>query len=128
MKKILNNKRKEYEPPPSINKWGWKYHHIGIPTNKSMPGEKYIDGLKMYVTGFDTSPYGIEWMRFEEDSPISELIKTVPHIAFEVDDIEKAIGDKEILTGVHTISGGIRVAMIIDNGAPVELLEFNKRK
>ncbi len=128
MKKILNNKRKDHEQPLSINKWGWMFHHIGIPTNKSMVGEKYIDGLKMYVTGFDTSPYGIEWMRFEEDSPISELIKTIPHIAFEVDDIEKVVGDKEVLTDVHTISGGIRVAMISDNGAPVELLEFNKRK
>ncbi len=128
MKKNLIYKRKDHEQPLSINKWGWKFHHIGIPTNKPMPGEKYIDGLKMYVTGFDTSPYGIEWMRFEEGSPISELIKTVPHIAFEVYDIEKAIGNKEVLTDVYTISGGIRVAMISDNGAPVELLEFSKRK
>ena len=126
MEKNLSYKRKEYEPPLSINKWGWKFHHIGIPTNKPMPGDKYIDGLKMYVKGFDTSPYGIEWMRFEDDSPIFELIKTVPHIAFEVDDIEKAIEGKKILTDVHTISDGIRVAMIIDNGAPIELLEFGK--
>ena len=126
MKKILNNKRKEYEPPVSIKKWEWRFHHIGIPTNKSMPDERYIESLKMYVTGFDTSSYGIEWMRFEEDSPISELIKTVPHIAFEVDDIDEALQGKEVITEAYTISDGIKVAMIVDNGAPIELLEFGK--
>ena len=128
MEKILSYIRKEYEPPISINKWGWKYHHIGIPTSKQLPNEKYIEGLKMYVAGFDTSPYGVEWMRFEDDSPISELIKTVPHIAFEVDDMEKALEGKEILTEAHTISRGIKVAMIKHDGAPIELLEFGKRK
>jgi hypothetical protein len=124
MKNNLSCNRKEYEPPLSINKWGWKFHHIGIPTNKKMPNEKYIEGLKIYVVGFDTSPYGIEWMRFEKESPISELIKTVPHIAFEVDNMEKALEGKEILTEAHTISRGIKVAMIKHDGAPIELLEF----
>ena len=128
MGKNLSYKRKEYEPPVSINKWEWRFHHIGIPTNKPMPDERYIEILKMYVTGFDTSPYGIEWMRFEEDSPISELIQTVPHIAFEVDNMEDALVGKEVITEAHTISAGIKVAMIIDNGAPIELLEFGKRK
>ncbi len=128
MKKNFNYKRKDDEPPISINKWGWKFHHIGIPTNKKMLNEKYIEGLKIYVTGFETSPYGIEWMRFEKESPISELIKTVPHIAFEVDHMEKALEGKEVLTEAHTISKGIKVAMIVDNGAPIELLEFGKRK
>ncbi len=123
MEKNLSYKRKEYEPPVSINKWGWKFHHIGIPTNKTMPGEKYIESLKMYVTEFDTS---LEWMRFEDDSPISELIQTVPHIAFEVNDMEKALEGKEVLTEAHTISRGIKVAMIKHDEAPIELLEFSK--
>ena len=76
------------------------------------------------LPGFETSPYGIEWMRFEKESPISELIKTVPHIAFEVDNIEEALEGKEVISKAHTISEGIKVAMIIDNGAPIELLEF----
>jgi len=126
MEKNLSYKRKDYEPPLSINKWGWRFHHLGIPTNKKMPNEKYIEGLKIYVTGFETSPYGIEWMRFEKESPISELIKTVPHIAFEVDDMEKALKGKEILTEAHPISRGIKVAMIKHDGAPIELLEISK--
>jgi hypothetical protein len=80
----------------------------------------------MYVSGFDTSPYGIEWMRFESDSPISELIQTVPHIAFEVDNLEAEIKGKELLGAVSEPSEGVRVAMFVDNGAPVELLQFRK--
>lgn len=49
-----------------------------------MPNEKYLSQFKFYVSAFNTSPFGIEWMRFEPDSPFYELIKTVPHIAFEV--------------------------------------------
>lgn len=128
MENHIKNYRKDYELPAAVDKWGWRFHHLGIPTTKQLPGEKYIKGLKIFVTGFDTSPYGIEWMRFEEDSPISEIVKTIPHLAFEVEDINKAIEGKNILTDVHSISEGIKVAMILDNDAPVELLEFSTGK
>ncbi len=63
---------------------------------------KYISTqFKLYVSGFDTSPYGIEWMRYEPDSPIDELIKSVPHIAFEVDDLESEL-QKHDLQDYHT--------------------------
>jgi hypothetical protein len=91
-----------------------------------MPDEKYIPHLKMYVTGFESSPYGIEWMRFEEDCPISEIVKTLPHIAFVVDDLEKAIEGKELIGEPNIPSTGIRVAMIKHHGVPVELMEFEK--
>ena len=104
-----------------------KYHHIGIPTNKPIKGEVYLKEYKVYHCGYDKSEYGIEWMRFEDDSPITELIRTVPHIAFEVDDLDAEIQGKKIIGEVTSTSEGVRIAMIIDNGAPVELLEFKKR-
>jgi hypothetical protein len=97
-----------------------------VPTDTSRPGEQYLEQYKMYVSGFETSPYGIEWMRFEPDSPVSELVKTVPHIAFEVDDLDAALVGKRILAEPSSPSAGVRVAMIVDDGAPVELLEFRK--
>lgn len=118
--------RKDHEPP-AVTRRGWRYHHVGIPTREPKAGERYLAHLGMYVSGFETSPYGIEWMRFDPDSPISELIRTVPHIAFEVDDLDVAIVGKELLGDVSEPSAGVRVAMIVDNGAPVELLEFRKR-
>jgi hypothetical protein len=76
--------RPDHELPESVSDWGWKYHHLGIPTKKKMPEETYLPQFKFYVSGFSTSPFGIEWMRFEKGSPISKLIQTVPHITFEV--------------------------------------------
>ena len=117
-------KRMDHEPPSATNDYGWRYHHLGIPTTKVHSNETYLERYKMYVSGFDTSPFGIEWMRFEPDSPISKLIQTVPHIAFEVDDLDSAIIDKELIGDITSPSKGARVAMILDNGAPVELIEF----
>jgi len=117
--------RRDHEPPAVALK-GWRYHHLGIPTDKPRTGEQYLQPFKMYVSGFKTSPYGIEWMRFEPDSPISELIRTIPHIAFEVDNLDAEIRGKQLIGGVSKPSAGVRVAMIVDNGAPVELLEFRK--
>jgi len=67
--------RQDHEPPSAIAQRGWRYHHLGIPTTTPRPQETYLAQLKMYVSGFETSPYGVEWMRFEPDCPVSGLCK-----------------------------------------------------
>jgi hypothetical protein len=126
----MKNERYEHEQPESIEKWGWKYHHLGIPTEQIMPDEHYLPQFRFYVSGFGTSPFGIEWMRFEKDSPIDQLIQTVPHLAFEVADIDYELAEHhlKVLTSPNHPGQGIRVAMIEHNGAPVELIEFEKNK
>jgi hypothetical protein len=126
LQKDMTKKRKDNEPPIAISKMGMRFHHIGIPTTESKPNEKYLEQYKFYVSGFETSEFGIEWMRFEEGSPISEIIQKIPHIAFEVDNLDLAIQDREIIGKIGSPSKGVRVAMIIENGAPVELIEFEK--
>ncbi|MCL2074756.1 MAG: hypothetical protein FWH18_12610 [Marinilabiliaceae bacterium] len=123
--------RQDNEMPKAIDRWGWKYHHLGVPTSIKFPNEKYLPQFKFYVSGFESSPFGIEWMRFEADSTIHKLIQTVPHIAFEVEnlDYELSTRDFKILGTVsNSPSDGVRVAMIEHNGAPVELIEFDKNK
>ena len=122
--------RKEFELPEVTNNWAWKYHHIGIPTKEIKPNERYIEHLKFYVSGFPESPFGIEWMRFETDSPIHQLVQQVPHIAFEVDNLDLELSKRtfKILTKPNLPSAGVRVAMIEHNGAPVELMEFIDKK
>ncbi|MBI5730805.1 MAG: hypothetical protein HY963_06680 [Ignavibacteriales bacterium] len=103
-----------------------KYHHLGIPTKEKHDGETYLKEFKVYASGYDTSPYKIEWMRFEQDSPAPELVKTVPHIAFEVDDLNETIKGKNILIESNSPSPGITVAFIVDNDAPVEFLQIDR--
>jgi hypothetical protein len=103
-----------------------KYHHLGIPTDVPREGERYLEEFGMYVSGYGESEYNIEWMRFEPGSPVHELIRTVPHIGFEVDDLDAAIAGKEVIVEPNCPSEGVRVAFIVDNGAPVEFLEMEK--
>ena len=118
--------RKDHEQPAATSLHGWRYHHVGIPTVVPRPGECYLEQFKMHVSAFETSPCGIQWMRFEPDSPVHPLIQSVPHVAFEVADLQAALEGKEILTAPNSPSEGVTGAMIIDNGAPVELLEFRR--
>lgn len=124
---ISSKKRRDHEPPVAVAEWGWRYHHLGIPRTDPRPGERNLEHLGIHVSGFETSPYGIEWIRFGPNSAVSELVRTVPHIAFEVDDLEEALRGKEVLSPPSSPSEGVRVAMIVHDGAPIELLEFRER-
>jgi hypothetical protein len=99
---------------------------MGVPTDVQRPDEIHLAEYGLYVSGFSTSPYGVEWMRFEKSSPLPELIKTVPHLAFEVDDLEAALEGQEVIYPPGSPSEGVRAAMIVDNGAPIELIWFRK--
>jgi len=100
-----------------------EYHHIGIPTQTARDGERHLARFKMYVSGYETSAYGVEWMRFEPDCPLPRLVQTVPHVAFRVDDLDAALQGQQVLIAPNSPSPGIRVAFIVENGAPIELLE-----
>lgn len=125
----MKKMRLDNEPPLATSEWGWKYHHTGIPTRRKIPGETYLDKFKLYKSGFETSPFGIEWMRYEKNSPVNKLIQSVPHLAFEVTDIEYelSIHRFNVISKPESNFEGIKVAMIEHNGAPIELIEFEKK-
>ncbi len=103
-----------------------KYHHVGVPTSRDLPEEDYIPELKLSASGYYNNSYGIEWMRFDEDCPLPELVKTIPHVAFVVEDIQKAINSKNVIIEPNSPTDGVTVAFIEDNGAPIEFLQFDK--
>ena len=100
------------------------YHHIGIPTDQPRAGERALPGFKTFVVGHEHSEYGVEWMRFEAGAPVPELVRQVAHVAFEVSDLDAELQGREILIAPNTPSAGVRVAFIVENGAPIELIEF----
>jgi hypothetical protein len=129
LQSILNEFRKDDELPGVISKLGWRYHHIGIPTHEIRPDEEHLAQFKLFKSGFSTNPFGIEWMRFEPDCPLHNIIKTIPHVAFEVDDLDAALEGQEIIFPPGSPSDGVRSAMIVHQGAPIELISFkNKAK
>jgi hypothetical protein len=103
-----------------------KYHHLGIPTKTPIEGEVYLKDYHVYHAGYDKSEYGIEWMRYEEGCNLPEIVKTLPHVAFEVDDIYEAIKGKHVIIEPNSPSEGIIVAFIEENGAPIEFIQVTR--
>lgn len=101
-----------------------KYHHLGIPTDTPQTGETYLPRYGLYCTDHRRNPHGIQWMRYEQDSPLPELVKTVPHVAFEVDDLEAALKGQQVIIEPNSPSEGVMVAFVVCDGAPVEFLQF----
>lgn len=88
-----------------------------------MPNEYYFESYKVYLTPYDTSEFHIQWCRYEEGSTFPELVKTIPHVAFIVDNLEEAIKGKKVLYRPFTPVENWHVAFIEECGAPVELIE-----
>ena len=103
-----------------------KYHHLGIPTHETHPDETHLPHLALHCTDHESNPFGIQWMRFDPDCPLPEIVKTLPHVAFEVDDLAEALVGHEILIEPNSPSDGVRVAFVLCDGAPVEFLQFVK--
>jgi hypothetical protein len=101
-----------------------KYHHIGIPTRTARSGETHLEELGVFCTDHENNPFGVQWMRYEEGCTLPELVRTVPHVAFEVDDLQRAIAGMEVLIQPNSPSPGVLVAFVVCEGAPVEFLQF----
>ena len=101
----------------------FKYHHLGIPTDEVKENEVYLDEFKMYVSGYDTSEYKIEWLRILPESNLPDLVKNVSHVAFEVDDVNEAIKNKNVIIQPNSPSPEYLVAFIEENGAPIEFIQ-----
>ncbi len=100
----------------------YSFHHTGIPSQQVRPNERYSAAASMY-TADNGGQFRIQWHRFEPDSPLHPLIKTLPHVAFKVDDLQAAIAGEEVILGPYEPIDGYRVAMINDQGVPVELIQ-----
>ena len=102
------------------------FHHIGIPTAQKHDNEIYLDSIKLHITDAGANEHHIEWVRAEAGCPLHLLIKSVPHVAYEVDDLEEAIQGRRVIAAPFEPIPGVCVAFIEDQGAPVEFLCVRK--
>jgi hypothetical protein len=101
-----------------------QFEHIGIFTPAKKPNERFVAASKVWVTDFQNHPYGVEWLR--TDRPFKG---PNPHVAFRVDNIEKAAAAaKGFKTFGKPFDAGIaRVAFYQTvDGASVEFMEYYK--
>ena len=102
----------------------YRYHHMGVPTSEQRPGEHYSSTFRMYTSGGeDPGGFRIQFHRFESGSCLHPLIQSTPHVAFQVNDLEAAVADEHLLLGPYEPFSDFRVAIIEDEGVPIELIQ-----
>ncbi|MCU8076891.1 MULTISPECIES: VOC family protein [unclassified Shewanella] len=101
------------------------FHHVGIPITERLPDKTYNAGLKMHATGYFESPYAMEWMEFDKDSPLPEIIRTQPHIGYVVEDLQKAIKGRKVILEPTSPCNGVTVAFVLEGRDLVEFLQFD---
>ena len=102
------------------------FHHVGIPVKEKMPGMSYNKELKLFTTDYFQNPYGIEWMYFDHDNPLPNIIKDMPHVAYKVDNLIEAIKGKHIIIAPASPTKGVTVAFILDEMNLIEFLQFDQ--
>ncbi len=107
-------------------KEGFKFSHWGMPTNEEKPGMTYLADIKVAISDFAASPYAIEWLKFDADSPMPKLIQSTGHVAFEVDSLADAMAGQKVLVEPFPVGDNLTCAFIEGDGFAVELMEFKK--
>ena len=106
----------------------YKYHHVGIPTKIKQRGMIDIPRLGIAASDHESNPFGIQWMKYNARCAVPDLVRALPHVAFEVNDLKAALRGKKVLIRPNSPSPGVLVAFIEEAGAPVEFLEFTDRR
>lgn len=104
----------------------YTFSHIGIPTKEEKDWDGYYEPGKIHYTDFKTDEFRVEWVKFDADSPMPKMMRTMPHIAYIVNNIEEALLGKDILVETFSPGKGVRVAFISHNGSPVEFMEISE--
>ena len=103
------------------------FDHVGLITNTKKSDENWVESTRVWVTNPKTHPFHVEWLRYEPDSPIHGPVREQPHVAFCVDDLEKASGGLKVLLEPFDVGGFVRVGFYESHdGAVIELMEYKK--
>lgn len=98
--------------------------HIGVPTEEVRQGETYMEGMKVYVTDPESSPYKFEYLRFDSDSWMPEEIQKMVHVAIKVDSLKETLKDMDkVLVGETIVDEHMTIAFGLKDGAVLELVE-----
>ncbi|CDN30156.1 hypothetical protein BN938_0049 [Mucinivorans hirudinis] len=103
-----------------------KLNHFGVPTQVVKEGENYSPDMRLFLTDYSKSPNRIEFLRFEPESTMPELLKTHAHIAYEVEDIVAATEGQTIVLPITKLSDELTIAFIEEEGIAIELMQFTK--
>lgn len=102
-----------------------RFDHVGLITDEQQEGESWVEATRVWVTSPRAHPYNVEWLRFEPDSPVTGPLRTQPHVAYRVEDVQRAIEGHVVLAEPFDVGDGfVMVAFVDVDGAVVEFMQY----
>lgn len=77
----------------------------------------------MYTGDSPSKTLRIQWHRFEVNSSLDPLVRTLPQVALKVTDLEGAIAGCKVRLAPYQPIAGFRVAITEEGGYPIELVQ-----
>ncbi len=88
------------------------FDHVGITSTVVRPGENWVEQSRVWVTSPRDHPEHIEFLRYEPDSTVPEVIKANPHIAFRVEVLGPHIEGQEIIIPPFVVGDFLEVVFV----------------
>ena len=108
-----------------------QFDHIGIPVESPPPEaeEFWVADSQTWVTNPRTHPQRIEYLRFKNKPQVDPRspewkLWNMPHIAYQVEDLESAIEGEEVVLGPFDPGDFARVVFIHKNGVILEYMQY----
>lgn len=101
------------------------FDHIGLVTDERHAGEVWVEATRVWVTNPRLSSHNVEWLRFEPDTTVTGPLRTEPHVAYRVADVDRSAAGHEVLLAPFDVGDGFaRVAFVLVDGAVVEFMQY----
>jgi len=106
-----------------------QFEHIGLVTDTKKAGEDWVEATRVWVTNPKEHPYQVEWLRYAPDSPVTGSLRSNPHVAYSVDDLQEAAKGLKVLMEPFEVGGFVRVGFYeYTDGTVVELMQYLQGK
>ena len=100
-----------------------EFRNVGGPTKKEKEESVYYEGIKTHIVPTETKEFGIEYLRFEKDTPLPQELQTLVHVAYKVDDMDEQLKANRVVVEPRMADENTRIAFIMKDGILMELLE-----
>lgn len=104
----------------------FEFDHVGITTTSEQPNEDWVEASRVWVTNPRLHPEHIEFLRYEPDSTVPQIVKANPHIAFRVDDLRPHIEGQEIIIAPFVVGDFLEVVFIRKHNTIFEYMHYLK--
>ena len=105
-----------------------EWDHVGIPTSEVQSDETFVEATRVWVTNPRNHLQNLEFLRYEDDSPVSGPLRDMPHVAYRVPmgtlEALMEAADEVLLQPWEAQKDVVRVGFVLQDGACIEYMEY----